>query len=62
MNLRVAFGSAVDTAGGFLDRPEADEYCPECDSGDTVIAKGLAAGIDTTYKLCQRCDHQWGHE
>lgn len=54
MSRNTAFGTASDN--------EADEYCPVCDSANTVVAKGLATGIETTYKLCEDCEHQWGHE
>ena len=60
--MSVSFGSAVDTTKGASMDNEADEYCPVCDSANTVVAKGLATGIETTYKLCEDCDHQWGHE
>jgi len=59
----MTFADVTDTyIDGTTDGREANEYCPLCDSADTVIAQGLATGIETTYKLCLNCGHQWGHE
>lgn len=38
------------------------ECCPMCGSTDYTPQHVLVTGIETTYKSCDECDHQWGHE
>lgn len=37
--------------------------CPECKSENCHPSHGFTAcGIETSYKSCDDCGHQWGHE
>ena len=39
------------------------ELCPQCGADAVFQAFGLAAGgVETYYKVCDECEHQWGHE
>lgn len=39
-----------------------EAICPRCFSLDYTAQHTLVTGIETTYKSCDECDHQWGHE
>ena len=37
--------------------------CPKCGDNDIHRASGTTScGIETDYRACGHCDHQWGHE
>lgn len=39
------------------------ETCPECESEDIDEAHGFTScGVETNYKVCGNCNHQWSHQ
>lgn len=36
--------------------------CPECGLDDLKWANGEVAGVETDYRLCMKCNHQWDHQ
>lgn len=43
-------------------RDELSKNCPKCASFDVSIVHTTVTGIDTSYRCCDDCDHQWRFE
>jgi ssDNA-binding Zn-finger/Zn-ribbon topoisomerase 1 len=40
------------------------EVCPKCGSDEILVVHRYASWTapECDYKVCGKCDHQWGHE
>jgi hypothetical protein len=48
---------------GFANaRDELSKNCPKCASFHVSIVHTTVTGIDTSYRCCDDCDHQWRFE
>lgn len=43
-------------------RDELSKNCPRCASFSVSIIHTTVTGIDTSYRCCDDCDHQWRFE
>jgi hypothetical protein len=42
---------------------EPIEVCPSCGHDEVINCHGWHQGwLETSYKACEMCNHQWGHE
>lgn len=39
------------------------EICPNCGADEVLSLHGFTtSGLETFYKACEMCNHQWGHQ